>query len=75
MEKAEASSGPLAGWRVIDLSDEIAGPYCSKLLADAGADVIKVEDPGGDPLRRRTACGHRLAEGEDGVLFQFLNTS
>ena len=75
MAKSDADHGPLAGWRVIDLSGEIAGPYCSKLLADAGADVIKVEDPGGDPLRRWTACGHAPAEDEDGVLFQFLNTS
>ncbi|MBI1814294.1 MAG: CoA transferase [Deltaproteobacteria bacterium] len=66
---------PLAGVRVIDLSTEIAGPYCTKLLADAGADVLKVELPGGDPLRRWTASGTPLAPGEDGALFRFLNTS
>jgi len=66
---------PLAGVRVLDLSTEIAGPYCTKLLADAGAEVLKVEAPDGDPLRRWSASGHALAAGEDGALFRFLNTS
>ena len=43
--------GPLDGVTVLDLSEWIAGPYASKLFADAGADVIKVERPGGDPSR------------------------
>jgi crotonobetainyl-CoA:carnitine CoA-transferase CaiB-like acyl-CoA transferase len=45
-------AGPLAGIRVLDLSGYIAGPYGCTLLADMGAEVIKVEAPGGDTLRK-----------------------
>ena len=45
-------SGVLKGIRVIDLSRHISGPYCSSLLADMGAEVIRVERPGGDEDRR-----------------------
>jgi crotonobetainyl-CoA:carnitine CoA-transferase CaiB-like acyl-CoA transferase len=70
-----STTAPLGGVRVIDLGTGIAGPYCTKLLADAGAEVLKIEPPGGDPLRRWTASGAALAPGEDGALFRFLNTS
>ena len=46
-------SGPLAGVKVLELGTLIAGPFAARMLAEFGADVIKVEDPdGGDPLRR-----------------------
>jgi crotonobetainyl-CoA:carnitine CoA-transferase CaiB-like acyl-CoA transferase len=61
---------PLAGLRVIELSERVAGAYCGKLLVDAGADVIKVEPPGGDPLRRWSASG--VAPDGDGPLFRYL---
>jgi formyl-CoA transferase len=52
--KAETAQnpGPLAGVRVLDLSGYIAGPYACTLLGDQGADVIKVEPPQGDNLRK-----------------------
>jgi crotonobetainyl-CoA:carnitine CoA-transferase CaiB-like acyl-CoA transferase len=43
--------GPLAGLRVLEIGHYIAGPFCTRLLADLGAEVVKVEPPGGDPVR------------------------
>ena len=48
----EVPAGPLKGVHVVDLTEGITGPYATKLLADYGADVIKVERPGGDRTRR-----------------------
>ena len=47
--------------------------YCGKLLVDAGADVVKVEPAGGDPLRRFTATGAVPPAGADAPLFSYLN--
>ncbi|HZT65108.1 MAG TPA: CoA transferase [Acidimicrobiales bacterium] len=67
-------ASPLAGIRVVELSTGIAGAYATKLFADAGADVIKVEPPGGDPLRRWSSSGSP-PPGEDGALFRHLCAS
>ena len=52
MASGDPSRLPLEGVRVIDLTRNLAGPFCSMMLADMGAEVIKVETPGkGDELR------------------------
>ncbi len=63
----------LSALRVVDLSTGIPGGYCSRLLADAGADVVKVESPGGDPWRGWSAGGATVDPEAGGALFQFLH--
>ena len=60
---------PLQGVRVLDLTQLLAGPYCTMLLADMGADVIKVEPPGGDP--QRTAM--RVRPEDEGPAYMAIN--
>ena len=64
---------PLAALRVLDLCTQVGGPYASKLFVDAGASVVKIEPPEGDPMRRWTASGQELAADESSPLFQYLN--
>ena len=58
----------LAGVRVVDLAQNIAGPHCTQVLADLGADVIKIEPPGGDPTRQ---WGPPFWEGESPLFLAF----
>lgn len=62
-------SGPLEGLVVVDLTRFVAGSYATSLLAALGADVVKIEPPGGDPYRRQ---GTEWVNGES-VLFMSLN--
>ena len=59
--------------KVIDLTQNIAGPYCTKLLADYGADVIKVERPDGDPARRMGPFPGHEPHPERSGIFLYLN--
>ena len=51
MPAPPARTGPLVGLKVLEIGHYIAGPFCTRILADLGAEVIKVEPPGGDPVR------------------------
>ena len=61
----------LSGIRIIELAESVAGEYCGKLLADFGADVVKVERPGwGSPTRAMAPT-----PGATSALFAYLNTN
>ncbi|KAB2887331.1 MAG: hypothetical protein F9K35_21375, partial [Burkholderiaceae bacterium] len=67
--RTDSSHGPLAGVRVVDFSTLLPGPMCSLILAQAGAEVIKIERPGrGDEMRT-----YAPKFGNDSVNFALLN--
>ena len=69
-------TGPLAHLRILDLTSNVSGPWCTKLLADFGADVIKIEHPGtGDPARGHGPFPSGVPDREASTLYLWLNTS
>ncbi len=67
--------GPLAGLTILDLTEYVCGPYATKLLADFGADVIKVERPGGDPARKLGPFPGGVSDPEKSGTFFYFNTN
>ena len=68
------AEGPLTGLRVVELAEDVAGPYCGKLLANLGADVIKIEPPrAGDACRLEEPFKDGVAGLDRSGLFLYLN--
>ena len=67
-------TGPLSGVRVLDLTTPLGG-YCTKLLADLGAEVVRVESPHGDPSRERGPFYHDQKGPDRSLSFFYMNTS
>ena len=65
--------GALSGIKVLDLSEDIAGSFCARLMADYGADVLKLEPPGGASLRRMGPFHHDDPHPEKSLFFLLLN--
>ena len=66
---------PLAGIRALEPAQGVAGPFCGKLLAEFGAQVIKVEPPSGDTARQQGPFAHDHPEPESSLVFLYLNTA
>jgi crotonobetainyl-CoA:carnitine CoA-transferase CaiB-like acyl-CoA transferase len=67
--------GTLGNLRVLDLGQDVSGPFCARLLADQGADVIKIEPCEGDPARRIGPFAGDEPHPEKSVRFLYLNTN
>ncbi|MGH3677478.1 MAG: CaiB/BaiF CoA transferase family protein [Mycobacterium sp.] len=63
----------VAGLRVVEIAGDIAGPYCTKLLVDLGAEVTKIEPPSGDPLRSWGPFPGGASDPNRSGLFEYLN--
>jgi crotonobetainyl-CoA:carnitine CoA-transferase CaiB-like acyl-CoA transferase len=71
---AKALRGPLSGLRILELADE-KGQFCGKLLGDLGADVVKIEPPGGEPIRHVGPFLDDVPHPERSLSFWYYNTS
>lgn len=67
--------GPLTGIKVLEIGEGVAAAYAAKVFGDLGADVIKIEPPGGDPARHLMPFLHDDAHPEKSGFFLYLNTS
>ena len=65
----------LEGVKVLELGNMVSAAYATKLMADLGADVIKVEEPGGDHARQRGPFPKGVSDPEQSGLFLYLNTN
>ena len=64
---------PLTGIRVLELGSRVTTPYIGKLFIDAGAEVLKIESPAGDPFRSWSASRTQIPENQDSAWWRFLN--
>ena len=67
--------GALAGMRVLEVGEGVSAPFAAKLLADYGAEVLKIEPPEGDPSRRHGPFPDDARHPERSALFLYLNTN
>src|SRR5581483_5013668 len=70
------ADGALSDLTIIELAEMVAGPFCAKVMADLGAEVIKIERPQeGDSARRRGPFPHNEPHPDRSALFLYLNTN